>query len=55
MSKVGDVLSEQLKRITDGVWGFGGEAPSRWASFCIFFFFGKKSYFNAIGSHFPRI
>ena len=29
-------------------------APSRWAFFCIFFF-GKKSYFNAIESHFVRV
>ena len=35
-----------LKRLTEGS---GGEAPSRWA------IFWKKSYFNAIGSHFTRV
>ena len=46
-----------LKRITDrdlgagpsASGGFGGPAPSRWA------IFWKKSYFNAIGSHFARV
>ena len=30
-----------------------GEAPSRWAIFCNFF--GKKSYFNAMWSHFAGV
>ena len=31
----------------------GSGAPSRWAIFCNFF--AKKSYFNAIESHFARV
>ena len=46
----------QLKRVTDGAWGWSpqppeamgvwGEAPSRWAIFCNFL--EKNGYFNAI-------
>ena len=66
MSNLGDVLSKlvQLKRITDGglkakppaaggYWGPRAKPPAASRFFCSFF--GKKSYFNAIGSHFARV
>ena len=52
MSNLRDVLSKviQLKQITDG--GLGAEPPAAERFFVIFW---KKSYFNAIESHFPRV
>ena len=49
MSELGDVSSKlvQLKRITSG--GLGAKLLSDFLRF-----FGKISYFNAIGSHFAR-
>ena len=51
MFKLGNVLSKvkvvQLKRITDGVWG---QSPQNLDNF-----FGKISYFIAIGLHFARV
>ena len=35
------------------LWGSGDEAPSRWAIFCNFL--EKKSYFNAMESHFASV
>ena len=52
MAKWGEVLSKlvELKRITDG--GLAAEHPAAGQFFVIFC---KKSYFNAIESHFARV
>ena len=52
MSNLGDVLSKLalLKCVTDGGYeGLGAKPPAEGR------FFEKKSYFNAIGSHFARV
>ena len=65
MSNLRDVLSKLvlLKHITDG--GLGAEPPAAGrygglgakppAAGQFLYVFGQKSYFNPIGSHFPRV
>ena len=52
MSELGKVLSKlaQVKRITNGA--LGAKPPAAWRFVVIF---GKKTYFNAVGSHFARV
>ena len=53
ISTLGDVYKQTSLTQTYHRRGSGGEAPSRWAIFCNFL--EKKSYFNAIGSHFACV
>ena len=52
MSKVEDVCEQSSVSQTYHRRGCEGEAPSHWVVFCNFL---KKSYFDAIGSHFARV